>query len=566
VVDEALQQHAGDWSLLLARATLRHDENDFRRELSNDPAFAQRRADAFADFADAAAAYQKKVPELLREEESTDVYDHWFYAALGSSELANVTHEQVVDQRQIDAVKSALLALPGDAGERHLANFANGLFSRMSTLRPPVKFRYLKAGLAIVGDHKQAFEARKLFDYYKDLVTEIRLETRVDGSTTVPSGEPFGMFVDLRHTREIERESGGFGRYLRNQNDVNYSYNYGRPTEDYRDKFQQMCKDSLGENFEVLSVTFQTENVHSRATDEYGWRITPYAYVMLKARGPQIDRIPALRLDLDFLDTSGYVVLPVESPALAIETKADAPPRPAADLEITQILDERQAKDGKLMLEVKATGHGMMPPLAQVLDLQPAGFVVDKTEDTGPQMSRFDPNEQAAIVGERTWNLTLRAKDGLPEVPRTFAFGKPRNAGSKLVLQRYADADLVAATPEVELLASYGAPSRTGLWLAIAGGLLVIALGSLLFVFRRRAPVEAGGLRLPDQLTPFTVLGLLREIRARDGLDAGSVAELDGAIARVEAGYFSAAAAASQDLRALASDWVARAGRQSVAG
>jgi hypothetical protein len=151
-------------------------------------------------------------------------------------------------------------------------------------------------------------------------------------------------------------------------------------------------------------------------------------------------------------------------------------------------------------------------------------------------------------------------------VPHSFAFGKPRIAGSKLVHQRYADADLVAATPEVELLAGYGTPSRTGLWLAIAGSLLVIALGSVLFVFRRRAPAPAGGLRLPDQLTPFTVLGLLREIRARDGIDAGSAAELDGAIAQVEAGYFSAAAAASQDLRALASDWVSRAGRPSAAG
>jgi hypothetical protein len=44
--------------------------------------------------------------------------------------------------------------------------------------------------------------------------------------------------VNLKHTRDIERESGGFGRYLQNQNSMSYSYNYGRPTADYRDRFE----------------------------------------------------------------------------------------------------------------------------------------------------------------------------------------------------------------------------------------------------------------------------------------------------------------------------------------
>ena len=49
----------------------------------------------------------------------------------------------------------------------------------------------------------------------------------------------------------------------------------------------------LAGNFEVLSVTFQTESVNSKATPEYGWRVTPYAYLLLKARGPQVDKLPA---------------------------------------------------------------------------------------------------------------------------------------------------------------------------------------------------------------------------------------------------------------------------------
>ena len=61
-----------------------------------------------------------------------------------------------------------------------------------------------KSGLAIAGDHEKALQARKLFDYYQDLVTEIELEARLDGSAQVGHTEPFGLFVDIRHTKEVE--------------------------------------------------------------------------------------------------------------------------------------------------------------------------------------------------------------------------------------------------------------------------------------------------------------------------------------------------------------------------
>ncbi|MEL7230279.1 MAG: molybdopterin-guanine dinucleotide biosynthesis protein MobB, partial [Pseudomonadota bacterium] len=36
-----------------------------------------------------------------------------------------------------------------------------------------------------------------------------------------------------------------------------------------------------------------------------GWRRTSYAYLLLKAKGPEVDRIPPLKLDLDFNDVTG---------------------------------------------------------------------------------------------------------------------------------------------------------------------------------------------------------------------------------------------------------------------
>ena len=74
----------------------------------------------------------------------------------------------------------------------------------------------------------------------------------------------------------------------------------------------------------MLSVTFNDPEARSMADPEYGWRVTPYAYVLLKPRGPQVDVVPPLRLDLDFLDTSGYAVLPIESAPVVVDAAGPA--------------------------------------------------------------------------------------------------------------------------------------------------------------------------------------------------------------------------------------------------
>ena len=110
--------------------------------------------------------------------------------------------------------------------------------------------------------------ARRVYDYYADLVTEIELVTAVDGSADVGT-EPFGIKVDIRYTKEIARESGGCAKYLQNQaNAVNSYYNCGRPQENYRDKFEESVRATLGEQFDVVSVTFNREDAASKADDE----------------------------------------------------------------------------------------------------------------------------------------------------------------------------------------------------------------------------------------------------------------------------------------------------------
>ncbi|MCI0642727.1 MAG: hypothetical protein L0Y72_15900 [Gemmataceae bacterium] len=561
VIDSSLKKFPDDWSLHLARAALLHDEVNYHQELAKTSEFTKRRAEALAGFQTAAQLYAKAVPKLAEEDETTRVYEQWFYASLGASDLQHVSEEKLPDLRQPPLIHKAIQSLPGEAAERHMSKFANQLFTRLSSVKPASKYIYLKNGLTIVGEHKDAREAVKVFDYYKDLVTEIKLETIIDGSDAVGHQSAFGVFVNLRHTREIERESGGFGRYLQNQSSSSYFYyNYGRPTADYRDKFQSIVKDALGEHFEVISVTFQSDKVNSRALPEYGWRYTPYAYLLLKAKGPQVDKLPPVRLDLDFLETSGYVILPIESPTLPLDasvTKAE--PRPLRKLQITQTLDERQADKGKLILEVKAVALGLIPALDQILELRPEGFVIDKTDDQGVSVAKFDPDaEQNVIVSERTWMVTLKAADGLDKLPTEFRFGAAKEDQAEMTYQRYRDADLVPVQQLLNLEERYGEASSNWLvWLIAGTAVLALVIAALaVYLLRKPAPSLGPRVALPAKLTPFTVLGLLKHIEATGKLSSPQKAEMDRDLSVLEKHFFADEKNGQVDLRALAERWV----------
>lgn len=562
VVTDGLAQHKNHWALLAARASLQHDEINFRQELNKSATFSAQRAAAFATFRQAAAEYAKVVRTIPEAEHTVSVHEQWFAAALGAVDLGMISEEKQPDWTQQQHIRAALLALPGDLAEKHLARFANNLFIRMSGAKPHVKFNYLKAGFAVVGDHPRAAEAKKLFDYYQDLVTEIQLEAVVDGPTRVGHGRPFGLFVNLRHTRDIERESGGFGRYLQNQNSMSYSYNYGRPTADYRDRFEQAARAALKEQFDVVSVTFQGEKVNSRADPrQFGWRTTPYAYVLLRPRGPQVDKVPPLRIDLDFLDTSGFVVMPVESAAVPISARdAAGDPRPVEALTVTQTLDERQADKGTLLLEVKAVGVGLVPDLAELVgEAAPPGFEIVKTEDQGLGVKKFEDDVvKNAVVSERTWLLTLRGRDGQAALPTAFRFPAVKVPTKEVIFQRYVDADLQSVAEEVSLEAVYGKASNRWLWWAAGGvGLAGFVVVAVLVVVLTR-PKPAAVRRLPEGLDPFVAAAILREMRARPEVTDAQRAAIDADVAAVEVSYFSGGSGGpAPDVRALVERWAA---------
>ncbi|MGE3172135.1 MAG: hypothetical protein AB7O97_05865 [Planctomycetota bacterium] len=560
VAEKAMLQHERHWALLTAQASLLHDMNNYRAELGKTSDFAEARQAAMALFEEAAATYDAAAQSLRPDQETTRVFETWFYGACGACDLGAIDTSTVLAESQLPKIKAALAALPGEQRERHLARFAGLVFTRMSAVAPAIKPRYLDAAFAILGDHPQAYEARKVYEYYKDLTGEIDLVARIDGPAEVGT-EPFGVFVDLEHTVAIERESGGFQKYLQNQNSMAYAYNYGRPTEDYRDKFQEAAAQALHEHFEVLSLTFNADTATSISIDREGWRKTPYAYLLLRAKGPQVDKLPTLKIDLDFLDTTGSVILPIGSAPVALDAtrRADAP-RPFTGLELVETLDERKAEEGKLVLELKATARGLVPALDLVAECRFPGFGIEATDDLGVSVTKFT-DDQLGVQSDRLWQVTLTAAEGAGK-PEKFTFAKPLAAVEKTTYQRYADADLAAVGPEVELLAEYG--HGTSWWPAVLGGAIAAAAAMAFLLWRRRRPrATAAGqlLHMPEQVTPFTVLVLLRQIAASPRLDAGARAELGAEMATVENHFFAKAPAqgAPPDLHALAQRWLHRA-------
>ena len=559
LADDALVAAPDSWELNLAKACLMYEQNAYSQSIEKRSDFSDRRDAAFAQFKVAADHYADAARTLEKEDQSTDVYDYWFYAALGACDLGKVSSKTVPDHRQYAKIREAMDSLGGALAKDHLSKVANNLFTRMSPIKPEIKFGYLRGGFEIIGDHPRATEAKALYDYYKDLVSEIKLELAVDGSSDVGHGEPFGAYVNLLHTEEIERESGGFAKYVQNQNSGWYSYNYGRPTENYRDKFNEMIDIALEKHFEVVSVTFiSPDEMESRPLEQEGWRTTPFAYVVLKAIGAEVDRIAPLRIDMDFLDTSGYVVIPVESPAVVVDASSESvTDRPVSDLVITQTLDERMAEEGKIVVEVSATAKGLVPPLDQILKLDQENFEVIDIEDQGVLASKFDEESNTPqILSERSWSVEYRSVEGKGESAE-FDFGVPVMTDIDSNYQRYEDADLVDVEPTVSLNRRYGSSSLWRfLWLL---PLLAIFAVTAVFFWRGK-PVEQSQARfeVPDEINPFTVLTVLRDIKQRNGISNQQSEALNHSINRVESFYFgrSQQDLAAEDLKALAEQWV----------
>ena len=162
------------------------------------------------------------------------------------------------------------------------------------------------------------------------------------------------------------------------------------------------------------------------------------------------------------------------------------------------------------------------------------------------------------MLSERVWMIEMRARDGLAETPSTFRFAASKMEDARLVYQRYVDADLDVVTDLVDLEESYGQPSYMWAW-ALGGVVLLLGVG--VAVIRRRPKVDAvdtGRFRMPADVTPFTILALLRRIREEAGVADSDRKDLDAVIVEVERQFFREESHGELDLRAVAEGWLRR--------
>ena len=278
----------------------------------------------------------------------------------------------------------------------------------------------MRAELAVVGaDNPAARKAADAVRYYDDLLGELQLLATLDADTTAVGTRPFGLHLGVRHTDAVGRESGGFGRFLQQPNAQTAYYVQQTPGQIDRDRLERYIRESLTEKFEVVSITWHAADVAARGdpAGEAGWRYTPLAFVLLRAKDASADRVPPVRMDLNFRDASGQVVLPVESPVVAIDART---PPPAADaalagVSVTETLDESLlATEGKLTLDVRASADGLLPELDQLVDL--VGLVpwtVASTDGGELTVGGLDlESQRVRPKSERTWLLTLRRPAG----------------------------------------------------------------------------------------------------------------------------------------------------------
>jgi hypothetical protein len=210
--------------------------------------------------------------------------------------------------------------------------FVNDLFTRHREREPGGEVPLRARGLAIAGDHKLAREAQKLYDYYEDLVTEIQLRASIDGRRSA-SGTTSRSARGRHPPHEGDRARvGGFAKYLQNQNNRSSRTTTAGRSRTTATSSRGRARGAEGALRGALGHV-QRPETKSKADAEYGWRRDAVRVLPPEAARAAVDRIPPLRLDLDFLDTSRIRGAADRVAAVVVDAKdASGDERPYAKL------------------------------------------------------------------------------------------------------------------------------------------------------------------------------------------------------------------------------------------
>jgi len=606
LVSAAIANEPEAWKLSVLRASLTYDRMQFNQSRGRSIEASKQndlhRA-AFEAFAQAADRYSTAIT-TGQERDDPSIYHRWFGAAMGTAELNflredDLPKEGTIQDDQIDMIGASMRTLPPEALDRHLAVFAAGIQSAIGRAEPTVKPRLVKHALRIIGDHSAGATLRSMEELYHDLVRdEIKLRITLDGDDQIGVNEPFGILVALRFTNSVDRETGGFAKYLQNNVWARVGNQY-RPVN-YRDQLEKAIEKSLSKNFIVESIGYFDPFMPPRGVVEAGddgWLEKPMAYVILTRHDASIDRLDQVVIEMQFTDQTGAVTLALPSNTVLLEASTARSQRPAKELAITQLVDTRAinegADDNTVTLEVQVRGQGVLPGLDEILDgienALPGYSLADGAIEAPPLIIFQEGDIQQSNFGWRNSGPT-EPEDGYPEpdetgmyrldVERTFTVSYTRSQGAigsaftlpvlragvdaTLDSRAYSDLDIEPVLgSSVRLSPPFWTAMRLGAAATVAAIFVVLAV-----LVRRRSPKEspAGDADLsPAKMTPLGVITLLRRYRSAhaDRLDNERLRALELDIGDLELKYFGPQAQPQDegDLRTVVAKWESTAGR-----
>jgi len=293
MIDQRSKQQKDAWRILMLAGSLLSDWGDFEyyQQLVGDAnvnrmeAFRSKNSLAEEYFTRAAEAYARRVPDLGRRQYSIDTYLAWFHSLLGINTSGNLNLSKPLDRRVLNKIRDMMRGLPGGAGKAHIDMLAKHVNSRMEDTENPLheelKYKYLAGSLVITKSSPFSFQANDKVTYYDELLDEIRLETRVDGPSTIHRDHEFGIILCVHHTEAMGRMAN-FGKYLANDAPPSNT----RPTsrsqpivttykmiqaQGPRDELEINIQESLSLFFDIKSITFSPKDVEPRPTERPGW-------------------------------------------------------------------------------------------------------------------------------------------------------------------------------------------------------------------------------------------------------------------------------------------------------
>ena len=560
--DPALRQLLGDY--YFGWATFEREQAITKKELYRLSDFSSKINKAFSNYEQAVATYKKSAPSLQENAYSIAPYARWFDTLIISYAASKGTNPTDVEAWGVDKIREEILSTHNPS--KHMAMFTKHVTTRIASLEPLDKQAYVEAAFKIIQNDPSADSIKKQIEFYQELITEVKLQTSLMEQSRRVGASSFGIMLSLHHTDRISRESKGFSKYISPDGPYN--------KKGYLLLLSNEIKNSFSNQFDIKSITFCSPQNRPRPLIEggipkKGWSETPLAYVYLKSRDASVDKIPSTLINLDFLDFQGEVTIPIASNELVINSQVEQTIPTPPELKVFQTLNAHNAKNNVVQLEIRATAHGIIPPLREILDLHFDDFKIVNEIDETMQVNKFIATDQETYPDvERNWTITLSLPDATPGKPSTFNFPTAKDPSVPMEYHRYLDADLKQVEKSIPFNAKELTSSYAWIW-----WLLIIPVVGIIayFYFRKKSAHDTeesatSHYSVPESLNAFTCAALLMTIR-QDGVfkeDPDAITDLNTDIQAIEQSQFAPETHQDLDYATIAKKWVNAANQASL--